>query len=192
MLLTETYLNKVEGQPSYANLEQFFIAVQRKAYTMAYMSVSHQHEALDIVQDAMEKMLRSYAKKPSHEWRALFFRVLHNQIVDWYRKNAIKNKLFFWQRAQEDVDMLEQVAATSEYAPEDQVTAEQSQQQILTVLKQLPIRQKQCFMLRQWQGLSTKETAEIMGCSEGCVKTHLHRAVKALEQAISQSNGDFI
>jgi RNA polymerase sigma-70 factor (ECF subfamily) len=41
-------------------------------------------------------------------------------------------------------------------------------------------------MLRSWEGLSVKETALSMGCSEGSVKTHYSRARAALKKALEE------
>ncbi len=51
-------------------------------------------------------------------------------------------------------------------------------------LSQLSRRQRQTFLLRVWEGFSVNETADIMKCSSGSVKTHLSRALKSLQNLL--------
>jgi len=66
----------------------------------------------------------------------------------------------------------------------DEVSRAQILQRIEAEVEQLPGRQREAFLLRYWEELDVAETASVMGCSEGSVKTHCSRAVHALAKAL--------
>ena len=53
-------------------------------------------------------------------------------------------------------------------------------------LAKVPRRQREAFMLRNFEGLSVSETAIAMNCSEGSVKTHYFRAVHRLRESLGE------
>lgn len=172
----------------------FLASVEKKAFRMAMLAAQNNHDALDIVQDTMEKMVKYYISKPSEQWPPLFFKVLHNRIMDWHRKAKIRNLLFFWQQHEseegDDYQAARECYQADEQTPEQLLTKNYDQTRMLVVIEQLPIRQQQCFLLRCWQGFSVTKTAEIMQCSEGSVKTHYSRAVNKIKQSLEVDHGE--
>jgi len=154
---------------------------------MAYIATSKHEDALDIVQDAMYTLAKNYSEKPSEDWPALFHRIMQNKIRDWYRRGSVLKKLFFWQSHKSDTDNNEYVLdAEDEKLPQPDRLLESNElgNEIDKAIHELPLRQQQTFLLRNWEGLNVKQTAEIMQISEGSVKTHYSRALQALRESL--------
>ena len=167
-------------------IEQFLKEVQSKAFRMAEIATKNQADALDIVQDTMFKLVEKYSDRPSNEWKPLFYRILQSKTVDYFRKKTLQSKIFFWKKnTSEDDDIFDVIDNASDHiTPERDLEGKENLQIISIALKNLAPRQQQCFMLRSWEGLSVKETALAMNCSEGSVKTHYSRAKEALKKAL--------
>ena len=69
-------------------LEKFLAEIERRAFRMAQVALRDPDDALDVVQDAMLKLARNYAARPSAEWRPLFYRILENGIRDLQRRRT--------------------------------------------------------------------------------------------------------
>jgi RNA polymerase sigma-70 factor (sigma-E family) len=63
-------------------------------------------------------------------------------------------------------------------------------QTLAGALQQLPVRQRQVVVLRFFVDLSVSETAAVIGCSEGAVKTHCSRALARLRELLAEPAGD--
>jgi RNA polymerase sigma-70 factor (ECF subfamily) len=50
----------------------------------------------------------------------------------------------------------------------------------------LPARQREAFLMRYWEDMDVAETASVMACSQGSVKTHCSRATHALAKALRE------
>jgi RNA polymerase sigma-70 factor, ECF subfamily len=172
-------------------LEKFLAEVERRAFRIAQIALRDADDALDVVQDAMLKLTRSYASRPSAEWRPLFYRILENGIRDLQRRRTVRKRIMTWlPGSKEDPDFeapdpLENVADSGLAIPETLMQA-QAMQRLEESLRALPARQREAFMLRNFEGMDVAETARAMDCSEGSVKTHYSRAVHALREQLGE------
>jgi len=171
-------------------LDQFLSSVERRAYKQAEFAVRDAHSALDIVQDAMIKLTQKYAGKPVSELPMLFQRILQNTIRDYFRRQKVKDKwislfsAFIPKSESNHFDPLEALRDDGNQSAPTQPDEHLQQSQVIVLiesaLKNLPVRQREAFLLRYWEGLNTTETAKVMGCTEGSVKTHCSRATRTL------------
>lgn len=168
-------------------LDRFLAGVEKRAYRMARIATSNSDDALDIVQDAMLKLVEKYADRGEAELGPLFHCILQSRIRDWYRRSSVRNRLRSWLGGEDDEeDALQLVADPAGRRPEDILAARGGIEALDAALHDLPLRQQQVFLLRAWEGLDVKETALAMGCAEGSVKTHYSRALAALRVKLGE------
>ncbi len=171
-------------------MDRFLAAVEGRAYRMAWIATGNREDALDIVQDAMLRLVKGYAGRPEVEWPPLFQRIVQSAIRDWYRRNRVRNRWRQWlgfSPATDDEaggDPLQTTIASAAPGPDGELASQHAIDALEAALRALPLRQQQAFLLRQWEGLSVADTAAAMGVSAGSVKTHYSRAVQALRDKL--------
>ena len=174
-------------------MSNFLASVERRAFKQAVFAVHDDEAALDIVQDAMMRLAEKYPDRPAAELPLLFQRIVQNAIRDHFRRQKVRST---WTTAlanlgiggDDDSDPLETLevdeSSNIPASPADQLEQSQVMASIEEAVKGLPGRQREAFMLRYWEELDVSETAKVMGCSEGSVKTHCSRATHALAKAL--------
>lgn len=171
-------------------LNRFLADVERRALRIAEIAVRDRDEALDLVQNAMIKLVRKYADRPSDAWTPLFYRILQNGIRDWHRRQAVRNRVMVWfGRSAGDDDDYDIVAAAPDpagRAPEQELENQEAMSSLEQAIHALPARQREAFMLRTFEGLDVAGTAVAMGCSQGSVKTHYSRALHTLREKLEE------
>ena len=170
-------------------MESFLRDVERRAYRIALVAVRNSDDALDIVQDAMIRLVRRYAQRSQEEWPPLFYRILQNCIRDWQRRGAVRRRVmaFFGSAAGDGAqDPIAEAPGPRSHEPPEVLEREGAMRALEAALRGLPGRQCQAFMLRNFEGLDVAATALAMGCSEGSVKTHYSRAVAKLRQLLGE------
>ncbi len=189
-------MRNVQAQVTLAgSMDEFLASQERRAFNMALMATGNRDDALEIVQDAMFKLVQKYSNKEPASWGPLFTRILQNRIKNWYRRQSLTRR-WFGRGATENVEQNERDAAaeTSVELPDafaHSTPATEAQQQrfmnaLEAALRDLPLRQQQVFLLRAVQGLDVGETAAAMSCSAGSVKTHYSRALQKLKLQLAE------
>jgi len=184
----------IESDESRLALDGFLTSVQRRAFTMARAALGNADDAMDVVQDSMLQLVKSYADRDVDEWRKLFYRILNNKINDLFRRRKLQRRfggllpgLASQNTDEQDapVDPFDKIPA-AEGDPAIHLQRERTIALLNLQISRLPRRQREAFMLRCWEGFSTLETAQSMGCSEGSVKTHYSRALSALRSNLGE------
>ena len=175
-------------------LSNFLKSVERRAFKRSVYHVRNDQAALDIVQDSMMKLSEHYGHKPPEELPMLFQRILSNCTLDWFRRQKTQNALFsnmsdFESEGDDgEFDLLETLNVSSNSEQNESSETQTDRAQTLRIIEleiqQLPLRQREAFLLRYWEDMDVAETAAAMGCSQGSVKTHCSRAVHTLSKAL--------
>jgi RNA polymerase sigma-70 factor (ECF subfamily) len=180
---------------SRGELEAFLKSIERRAFKQAVFAVRDDEAALDIVQDAMLRLAEKYGHRPAAELPLLFHRIVQNAVRDWFRRQKVRSlwttllsSLSPGRGEEDDSDPLETLESADESKMPPTPAALFEQAQVLEIIEQelarLPARQREAFIMRYWEELDVAETARVMGCSEGSVKTHCSRAAHTLAAAL--------
>ncbi len=180
-----------ESEDGAQALDAFLAGVERKAFRIAQIALRHEADALDVVQDAMLQLSTRYSSRPAEEWKPLFYRILENRIRDVQRRRNVRNRVMAmmpWRggEGEDEIDPIAQ-AVDAGPTPATEIESDEILVALERALQALPNRQRQAFLLRNFEGLDVAQTAAAMKCSEGSVKTHYFRAVQALRGKL----GDF-
>ncbi len=174
-------------------LSDFLKNIEKRAFKRTAFTVRDHDAALDIVQDAMIKLSQRYGDRPAAELPLLFHRILSNTTMDWFRRQKARRSLMinFGDIAPEgtDQELLDTLEVLTDSRSTESAAEATSRAQILLMIEKkleaLPTRQREAFVLRYWEDLDVAETALSMGCTEGSVKTHCSRAVRALAKSLA-------
>ena len=181
-----------DASPARFALDGFLRGVERRALRIAELSTRSREDALELVQEAMLGFVRRYAQKPSAEWTPLFYSVLDSRLLDFHRRRTVRSRWLGWLRGAADRDdddagdALAQVADPREPGPLQRAADGDTREAVDAALRALPMRQRQVFLYRVWEGLDVAQTAAALGISDGSVKTHLSRALAALREKLEE------
>jgi RNA polymerase sigma-70 factor (sigma-E family) len=150
-----------------AAVEQLLATRGRHLMQAAVALTGSQPDGEDLLQAALERLLRNYRRVDS-DAEGYLRRTLYNLAADGWRRRGVVRR---WQPV---------VAAPERSA--DGTAAVDIRDALVRLLAQLPPRQRVVVVLRYWEQLSEAETAALLGCSPGSVKSAASRGMSRLRE----------
>ena len=173
-------------------IDQFLASIEHKAFVLARAALGEREAALDVVQDSMLKLIERYLDRPEAEWPALFFTILYRRIQDVRRFRRLRQGWrsfveFFTPTDEEpNANPPEWSLPSDAPGPDEAHANARLRARLEAALAELPERQRQVLVLREWQDLSVKETAQVLHLSEGSVKQHHFRGLRAMRALLAE------
>ncbi len=161
---------------------------QRRAYGIAYGMLRNPDDAMDAAQVAFIKVFRNIGGfKGDSSFYTWLYRIVVNACIDHIRKHRKMRPVEYdetFRRRDEAVTVVPLSGNTRPMTPGFSVENEQLGQALEVALDQLSENHRTIILLREVEGLSYEEIAEVMDCHLGTVMSRLHHARKNLQKAL--------
>jgi RNA polymerase sigma-70 factor (sigma-E family) len=163
-----------ERAPDADHLEQLLAERGQRLMGIAIALTGDRADAEDLLQAALERLLR-HRRGVTIDAEAYLRRTLYNLAADgWRRRGVWRHKILPLLRA-------EHAGAGTDAAPDGTATVD-VRDELVRLLLLLPPHQRAVIMLRYWEQLSEAETAEVLGCSQGAVKSAASKGLRRLRE----------
>ncbi|HEY4358459.1 MAG TPA: RNA polymerase sigma factor [Acidobacteriaceae bacterium] len=150
-------------------------------------SVGDEDVAASIVQDCF---LKAYTGREKFRGDCSVQTWLTSIALNLVRDHQRTKKFQFWRKAGKtaaDVMEMADVLPTRGASPEGQLLAREKAKQVAMLLLDLSLNQRTVFVMRFQDEMEIAEIAEVMHMPVNTVKTHLHRAVRAVRERMGES-----
>ena len=151
---------------------------QQPLYRYIYRQVGNVEVARDLTADTFQRFLQAIQKGtgPEQQLKAWLYRVAHNNVIDYYRRQQHRRHL----------PLDEELAGTGD-SPINLVARNIAAEHIRAALQQLTPDQQQVITLKFLEEMSNSEVAELLNKSVGAVKSLQHRALATLQRQLSSN-----
>lgn len=164
-------------EKSSSDFEQEVLPHLDAAYNLARWLTHNQQDAEDVVQEAYVRALRFFGAFRGGNARAWVLRIVRNTCYNWLEKNRPLQSA-----AEFDEDLFGPDPRTLN--PEEALLRSASDKMLRRALEALPLIFREVLILRELEGMSYKEIAEVTGMPTGTVMSRLSRARDGLRQAL--------
>ncbi|MFP6581557.1 MAG: sigma-70 family RNA polymerase sigma factor [Candidatus Hydrogenedentota bacterium] len=162
----------------YAAFEELVRRYRNDVYGLAYHYVRNREDAWDISQEVFIKAHRAIGSfRGDSSFKTWILRITANRCKDFFKKRKLKTISL-------DDSMPEARFESVAARPDESMASSELGQRITQALDTLSDKHKTAFVLRELEGLSYENMAEVMKCSLGTVMSRLHHARKKLQQTL--------
>ena len=147
------------------------------AYTLARHLLRNEHDAEDVVQDAFLRAIRHFGGFRGGDMRAWLLTIVRNTCYSWLRRHRTDTQ------ATEYDEMAHDAPRTVD-DPESEMLRGALREALDQAIANLPIEFREVVILRDVQGLSYSEIAEVAGIPVGTVMSRLSRARQRLQRVL--------
>ncbi len=163
---------------------------QQRIYAVAYGLLGNREDALDAVQEAFIMTYKPLDKfKEKSGFYTWLYRIATNAAIDLGRKRGRREEVEFREEIEGDEEKGSYPVGPASENPAEDLMQKELGEMIEDAIEQLPPDQKTAIMLREIEGLSYREIAKIMRCSQGTVMSRLHYGRKKLQELLGPSLG---
>jgi RNA polymerase sigma-70 factor (ECF subfamily) len=163
---------------------------ERPLYNFILRSVHRRERADELLQDVFMKLLsRANEFKGNSKFSTWLYTIARNLCIDDSRKMVFRRHKSLDAPSRPDDDsapsLLERTAG-SEPGVDRQTIAKDLKQRIASAVEELPEEQREVFLMRQVQGMSFKDIADVIGVPENTVKSRMRYALERLQRALEE------
>jgi len=162
-----------------ARFEETIMPHLDAAYNLARWLTRNEHDAQDVVQDAFLRAFKYFGGFHGGNSRSWLLSIVRNTAYTWLQKNRKQELATVFD---EEIHDIEDTASN----PEVLLLNNSDQQEIRRAVEQLPVEFREVMILRELEGMSYKEIAEMADVPIGTVMSRLARARKQLQQSLGQ------
>jgi RNA polymerase sigma-70 factor (ECF subfamily) len=161
------------------NFEQAVLPHLDAAYNLARWIMRNQQDAQDVAQEAYLRAFRFFPGFRGGDARAWLLRIVRNTCYTWLHVNR---------PLQDAAEFDENLSPPDCHVPNPEEVALQNDSKILVrkAMEMLPSNSREVLILRELEGMSYKEIADITGMPVGTVMSSLSRARVRLRQVLTE------
>jgi RNA polymerase sigma-70 factor, ECF subfamily len=124
------------------------------------------------------------AYKVEARFSTWLYTIAHNRVVDHYRRHRPVEVV--QPDPDDDADPVAQAPAPETAQPDRIAQARQQARRLLALVEQLPVAQREVFLLHEEAGLSVDEIASVTGTDREAIKSRLRYALRKLRQGMGE------
>jgi RNA polymerase sigma-70 factor (ECF subfamily) len=161
---------------------------QARAYRLAYSVLGSEADARDVSQDAFVKLFESAGKFSGRsQFSTWFYRIVVNLCIDHKRHHRWWSKIVPLRSSISEGDEAGVEPVSTEAGPEAEAMRHETSTQLAAAFVLLSPNQRVAVLLQVQDGLSSREIAEVLRCSESTARVHIHRGLAALRKLLKKN-----